>query len=105
MGKAQEGCHVVIVSVTVGRLSSVSSIKGQMRWERKAEARVGVGVHARPFLLAVFASPSQETVQGAAGWGRGGEQEGRVLVVTTEPSPLVRSGRKCVVSHVEAECP
>lgn len=36
--------------------------------------------------------------------GGGGTQEGRVLVVTTESSPLVTSDGKCVVSHVEAEC-
>lgn len=35
--------------------------------------------------------------------GVGGQQEGRVLVVTTESSPLVKSERKCVVSHLEAE--
>lgn len=67
------------------------------RHGRNAKAKTSIGVHGR-FSL-VLTRLSQETSL----MGVGRQQEGRVLVVTTECSPLVKSERKCVVSYVEAE--
>lgn len=71
------------------------------RHGRNAKAKTSIGVHGR-FSL-VLTRLSQETSLMGCGVGVGGQQEGRVLVVTTECSPLVKSERKCVVSYVEAE--
>lgn len=73
------------------------------RHGRSAKAKTSIGVHGKSFLLVGFTRPSQESSLMVCRAGVGGQQEGRVLVVTTESSPLVKSERKCVVSHMEAE--